>query len=153
MRYDAYRLPGVKWRWVGVGKSPEPDHWPEHVSIEGVKIKTIRGKGWGPMRALYECPECGQARLKLYSSSDSAEQAEQAKQATVHANAQNAVERTGAQGMARVACASHWPNEKIRKDDGLLARERARRFRQAGRWEQHHEWTTKANDLMRLALA
>lgn len=150
MRYDAYRLPGVKWKWVGVGKSPEPDHWPEHVSIEGTKVKTIRGKGWGIARALYECPECGKARVRLYSASESAEQA---KQAMEQANAQSAAERTRTPGRVRVACASHWPKSKTKQDDALLAEAKASVLERCTlHWGRASELRQYAADL-RLSLA
>jgi len=147
MRYDAYRLPGVRWCWVGVGKSPEPDHWPEHVMIEGVKIETVRGKGWGMGRAFYKCPECQQARKSLYSASNGPIASRG------QASGENAAERTRAQGIARVACSRHWPKSKRLQDDALLDRARADRARR-GNWPAHAaKWDARADAAMALALA
>lgn len=69
MRYDAYRLPGVKWISRGIASgAPQPDCWPDHVIIEGVRVKTVKGKGWGLCRAYYQCPECDRPVKRLYSS-------------------------------------------------------------------------------------
>jgi len=146
MRYDAYRLPGVRWRWVGVGKSPEPDHWPEHVMIEGVKIETVRGTGWGMGRAFYKCPECGQSRKSLYSASNGPIAPKG------HESGDNASERTGALAMGRVACSLHWPKSKRLQDDALLDRARAARARR-GNWPAHAaRWNARADAAMALAL-
>jgi len=143
VRYDAYRLPGVKWKWVGVGKSPEPDHWPNAVMIEGVKIETIRGTGWGMGRAFYKCPECGQARKSLYSASNG----------PIVPNGENAAERARTPAMGRVACAAHWPKSKRLQDDALLDRARADRARR-GNWPAHAaKWDARADAAMALALA
>lgn len=98
MRYDAYRLPGVKWRWVGIGKSPEPDCWPESVVIEGVRVKTIRGKGWGWSRAFYACPLCDREVKSLY---------------------------TAPLAPVKVACRKHWAVGFCAREDAFVARERA----------------------------
>lgn len=106
MRYDAYRLPGVKWRWVGLGKSPEPDCWPEHVVIEGVKVQVVRGKGWGWTRAFYRCPVCGKLAKSLYSAP--------------HHRQSDA---------SAVRCRAHFPAHVISRQDAVVAARRAREMR------------------------
>lgn len=107
MRYDAYRLPGVKWRWVGIGKSPEPDCWPDYVTLEGVRVKTIRGSGWGRNRAYYECPACGKVVVRLYSWTSASQGGRR----------------------AHVTCRRHTPAEVLSRDNAVLAGERARELR------------------------
>jgi len=112
--------------------------------IEGVKIETVRGKGWGMGRAFYKCPECKQARKTLYSGPES-----QCK-AKIRGNGAEHSERTGSAGKTMVACSQHWPESKVIQDEHLLAARRADEIAASGqgrRTDRVEYWRSVAHDL------
>lgn len=67
-RIDAMRDLPVKWRWTGLGQSPEPEHRFPAVMVNGQRIKVSWSeKGWGVSRAAYECPVCRRRARYLYA--------------------------------------------------------------------------------------
>lgn len=59
-RYDAMRDLGIRFKWKGVGVSPQPGVKPWAVEIDGRLVRLYwPAKGWGTTRLFMVCPLCG----------------------------------------------------------------------------------------------
>lgn len=97
----------VRWRWQGVGLSPQPE-----VRLGAVRIGTNRVElswpergGWGVSRVAWICPRCGRRVRFLYDRPD-----------------------------GTLLCGSHLTKRDLNKERCLSEIRRARRLQKNNRW-------------------
>ena len=107
-RFDAWRDVPVKWKWVGVGVSPQPSSKPSHCEIEGNRIALYWPTGgFCESRVLWVCPVCGSHCKHVYRLDS-----------------------------GRMGCRKHVSQARRTKERALLGVKRAAKMARVPRWQK-----------------